>query len=84
MVVPLFQRPYVWSKERQWQPLWEDIARLADMLTKKNPAATHFLGAFVVQQMPFTLGIPGHASPRSLPVGRSSDNGLSSHGRGEA
>jgi hypothetical protein len=56
MVVPLFQRPYVWSKERQWQPLWEDIARLADVLATKNPAATHFLGAFVVQQLPSTLG----------------------------
>ncbi len=20
--VPLFQRPYVWSKETQWEPLW--------------------------------------------------------------
>ncbi len=56
MVVPLFQRPYVWSKERQWQPLWEDITRLADVLATKNPAATHFLGAFVVQQLPSTLG----------------------------
>ena len=56
MVVPLLQRPYVWSKERQWQPLWEDIARLIDVLATKNPAATHFLGAFVVQQLPSTLG----------------------------
>lgn len=56
MVVPLFQRPYVWSKERQWQPLWEDIVRLTDVLATKNPTATHFLGAFVVQQLPSTLG----------------------------
>jgi type II secretory pathway pseudopilin PulG len=56
MVVPLFQRPYVWSKERQWQPLWEDIVRLTDVLATKNPLATHFLGAFVVQQLPSTLG----------------------------
>lgn len=56
MVVPLFQRPYVWSKERQWQPLWEDLVRLTDVLAGKNPSATHFLGAFVVQQLPSTLG----------------------------
>jgi len=56
MVVPLFQRPYVWSRDRQWQPLWEDIARLAEVLETKNPTATHFLGAFVVQQLPSTLG----------------------------
>lgn len=56
MIVPLFQRPYVWSRERQWQPLWEDIVRLTEVLATKNPTATHFLGAFVVQQLPSTLG----------------------------
>lgn len=56
MVVPLFQRPYVWSRERQWQPLWEDIVRLTQVLATKDPTATHFLGAFVVQQLPSTLG----------------------------
>lgn len=56
LVVPLFQRPYVWSKERQWEPLWQDIVRLAEVLATKNPTATHFLGAFVVQQLPLTLG----------------------------
>jgi hypothetical protein len=56
MVIPLFQRPYVWSRDRQWQPLWEDIVRLTDVLATKNPTATHFLGAFVVQQLPSTLG----------------------------
>ena len=25
--VPAFQRPYVWTEEDQWQPLWDDIAR---------------------------------------------------------
>jgi uncharacterized protein with ParB-like and HNH nuclease domain len=24
-VIPLFQRQYVWTKDRQWHPLWEDI-----------------------------------------------------------
>ncbi|MEE1652239.1 DUF262 domain-containing protein [Brachybacterium sp. J144] len=23
--IPLFQRPYVWTEERQWAPLWEDV-----------------------------------------------------------
>ncbi len=23
-VVPIFQRPYVWDQELNWQPLWED------------------------------------------------------------
>ncbi len=24
-MIPLFQRPYVWTWENQWEPLWEDI-----------------------------------------------------------
>ena len=26
-IVPLFQRQYAWSLDRQWKPLWEDIER---------------------------------------------------------
>ena len=28
-IVPLFQRQYAWSLEKQWKPLWEDIERKA-------------------------------------------------------
>jgi hypothetical protein len=55
LLVPLFQRPYVWSKDLQWEPLWHDIERLAELLVK-DPTATHFLGAFVIQQLPTELG----------------------------
>ena len=55
MIVPLFQRPYVWSKELQWEPLWQDIQRLTELLTKDS-TATHFLGAFVIQQLQTELG----------------------------
>ncbi|MDT0329214.1 DUF262 domain-containing protein [Nocardiopsis lambiniae] len=24
-VVPLFQRPYVWNRDEQWEPLWQDV-----------------------------------------------------------
>src|SRR5262245_59990565 len=24
-VVPLFQRPYVWNRVDQWEPLWDDV-----------------------------------------------------------
>lgn len=56
LVVPLFQRPYVWSKEQQWQPLWDDIVRLIEVIGHHKPDATHFLGAAVVQQVPSGLG----------------------------
>ena len=25
-MVPIFQRPYVWGVEKQWDPLWKDTA----------------------------------------------------------
>ncbi|MFF1883431.1 DUF262 domain-containing protein [Pseudarthrobacter sp. NPDC058196] len=56
LVVPLFQRPYVWSKETQWGPLWQDIVRLIEVISQHNPTATHFLGAIVIQQVPTPLG----------------------------
>ena len=27
-LVPLFQRPYVWNEEQQWEPLWKDLERV--------------------------------------------------------
>jgi hypothetical protein len=48
-VVPLFQRPYVWTREKQWQPLWEDISSKADqILSLKEKVNNHFLGAIVL------------------------------------
>ncbi|WP_323010531.1 DUF262 domain-containing protein [Paracoccus sp. (in: a-proteobacteria)] len=45
--VPLYQRPYVWKEDEQWQPLWEDLRRLSeDLLGGKQPRS-HFLGASV-------------------------------------
>jgi len=52
--VPLFQRPYVWTKEEQWQPLWDDLKALADRVldppTHKSVAG-HFLGTVVLEQL---------------------------------
>ncbi len=49
--VPLFQRPYVWSEEQQWAPLWEDIERkFEEYLEGRSDAPVHFLGAIVLDQ----------------------------------
>lgn len=49
--VPLFQRQYVWSKDQQWEPLWEDIARkFSEYLDGRKDAPVHFLGAMVLDQ----------------------------------
>jgi len=56
-VVPLFQRPYVWTMTDQWEPLWEDVRALTERLiaTPANAygpslVAPHFLGAIVLEQ----------------------------------
>lgn len=59
LVVPLFQRPYVWNEENQWEPLWNDVVRVAERVlaapqSKPNP---HFLGAVVLQQLPTPTGL---------------------------
>lgn len=53
LVVPLFQRPYVWNEENQWAPLWSDITRVAERLLADPNAKhfPHFLGAVVLQQV---------------------------------
>ena len=52
-LVPLFQRRYRWSEDKQWDPLWRDVQRVAERLlasgnVKVNP---HFLGAVVLQHV---------------------------------
>src|SRR5213592_4752763 len=53
LVVPLFQRPYVWNEENQWEPLWNDVVHVTDkVLTRPSERHhPHFLGAVVLQQM---------------------------------
>jgi hypothetical protein len=62
-VVPLFQRPYVWTEDDQWEPLWNDVKTLADRLLDTAPErfgasnpAPHFLGAIVVEQQAASVG----------------------------
>lgn len=63
-VVPLYQRPYVWTEDDQWQPLWDDVARLADNLVGgKAPSRMHFLGASVQEKVDVR---PGHVETRRL------------------
>ena len=50
--IPLFQRHYVWDKEDQWRPLWEDIERKSNrrLLQHQVQEFSHFTGSIVVQQ----------------------------------
>ena len=70
-VVPVFQRPYVWELEKQWEPLWSDVEataiRLAEARTNAHArgveasaadqsAPPHFLGAIVIEDRPVMTG----------------------------
>src|ERR1700730_4492799 len=48
-LVPFYQRAYVWNKEEQWEPLWNDIAEKAEMRSRGDTPAPHFLGAIVLE-----------------------------------
>src|SRR5271167_2701789 len=60
--VPLFQRPYVWNRETEWEPLWDDISNLADRVLTAEPSkpiAGHFLGTVVLEQAKTLTGSIG-------------------------
>ncbi|HEY9610353.1 DUF262 domain-containing protein [Allocoleopsis sp.] len=52
--IPLFQRPYSWSK-KEWKALWEDIMQIYH-----EHEDNHFLGPIVTQAIP---GTPDGISP---------------------
>jgi hypothetical protein len=59
LFAPLFQRPYVWKEKDQWEPLWQDVRRVAEELLAGNHGCKpHFLGAVVLDQMRVPLGKP--------------------------
>lgn len=47
--IPLFQRPYSWTKEK-WETLWEDLMKLYS----NEVEGSYFLGAIVTQSIPGT------------------------------
>lgn len=61
--IPAFQRPYVWSEEDQWDPLWQDVKRVAEKViaacgevSRLDAVAGHFLGALVFKSKPPVAG----------------------------
>jgi len=70
-VVPTFQRDYEWTRDGQWQLLFEDLETVADRLDDARKGAVlrgeslskadkrvppHFLGAVVLDQLPSPAG----------------------------
>lgn len=61
--IPAFQRPYVWTLEDQWQPLWQDIRRVTERVISAgddedalDAVGGHFLGAVVFKLRSATAG----------------------------
>ena len=69
-LVPLYQRPYVWTREEQWEPLWQDVRDVADRqmdASADNDDIPHFLGAVVLEQ---ALVSSGKIEARSIVDGQ--------------
>ena len=54
--IPAFQRRYVWKQEEQWEPLWDDVEKLAQSIMDSDHTEAHFMGAIVLQQKRFPAG----------------------------
>jgi len=60
--IPAFQRPYVWTEDDQWAPLWDDVLRVAESYITAKQFDTepkipqHFLGAVVFETKPPVTG----------------------------
>ena len=60
--IPQFQRPYAWKREDQWEPLWEDVRKVAGNVLRSETNVKippHFMGAIVLQQQTSGAGEVG-------------------------
>ena len=54
--IPRFQRPYIWTRDKQWVPLWDDVQHTAERILAARRGGSpqpqpHFMGAVVLQQI---------------------------------
>jgi Protein of unknown function DUF262 len=48
--VPIYQRHYVWTRQKQWEPFWSDIRTKAiERLAGRDRRFSHFMGAVVLE-----------------------------------
>ncbi len=48
--VPIYQRHYVWTREKQWEPFWNDVRTKAiERLNGRERRFSHFMGAVVLE-----------------------------------
>lgn len=49
--IPSFQRNYVWTRDGQWEPLWEDVKALASRIEAGEEVMPHFLGTIITKDI---------------------------------
>lgn len=55
--IPALQRRYTWTREEQWEPMWDDVtSKVETCLGNEKGTPTHFLGAIVIQSQPQAVG----------------------------
>ncbi len=73
-VIPQFQRFYDWEKEKQWEPLWDDVRNVAEAVLAHDPekdqrVPPHFMGSLVLQGEPMpNKGVPTELGRRQIVV----------------
>lgn len=49
--VPIYQRHFVWNREKQWEPFWSDIrTKAVERLNGRERRFSHFMGAVVLER----------------------------------
>jgi Protein of unknown function DUF262/Protein of unknown function (DUF1524) len=51
LVAPLFQRPYVWNKNDNWEPLWMAFLEVLDRRLSQSKTRPYFMGAIVLDKI---------------------------------
>ena len=50
--IPSYQRNYVWTREGQWEPLWDDVKTIATRwITEGEAVKPHFLGTIITKEI---------------------------------
>src|SRR5687767_3510245 len=52
----LFQRPYVWNQEDNWEPLWFALVEVLDRRLQGEDAKPYFMGALVLDNLKGATG----------------------------
>ena len=48
--VPIYQRHYVWRRQKQWEPFWNDIrSKAMERLSGRQRRFSHYMGAVVLE-----------------------------------